>query len=62
MIPDRSQLLAEINKLKEEKALREKEISGFLEEVRKIRKEIENVDARLRSQWATYNKFYRDEK
>ena len=61
MIPDRFQLLAEINKLKTEKALREKEMSIFLENVRRLRKQIEDIEARIQAQWAVYNKFYKKE-
>jgi len=61
MIPERDSVMAEIKHLQEQKKIREAELSKFLEQVRVVRKEVEDIDARLRSQWAIYGKFYREE-
>jgi hypothetical protein len=61
MIPDRFGLLAEIRSLEERKKIREKELEKFLEQVRLVRKEVEELDAKMRTQWAIYNKFYKND-
>jgi phage shock protein A len=59
MIPDRMSLLREIQELEARKKLREQELEKFLEQVRLVRKETENLDAQIKSRWAIYNKFFR---
>lgn len=58
MIPEKSTLLREISELQDRKKLREKELEKFLDHIRELRKEVEEIDSTLKSRWAAYNKFY----